>query len=869
MRIGIDMLAVQSPWTRSRGIGRLSQNLVDALLRHDQDNEYILYSHESLPAVKARVTGRASVATLRPDPDRGESTLSDAIDTLARTNPDALDILLLLSPFDLFGGYGPPAKPLNGLKMAAYVYDAIPFLFHEKYLGEQHAASILYRHLERLRRYDVLLSCSESTRTDFRRLLDLSDRQIVTVSCDTETDYFQPDRSTPMPEISSRMLNDLGIDRPFVFNLGGMDERYDRKNLFGLIDAFRLLPESLRSTHQLVITCFMNDAFMSRLRLFADDRGVGNCLVLTNEVADSVVKILYQRCAAFASISHYEGFGLPLLEALRCGAAVVAGNNSSQPEVVGDAGLLANSHDPADLAVKLERILGDREFARELGMKAVEQARRFQWKSTAAKVVDALADAPGWKPSPRPPVRRNRTPRPRIAVMSPFPPKESGVSDYTNNLINALKADYAIDLYHDAGYVPEPGLASFEFGCHDYRIFKRRASVLNYDAVLYQMGNSIYHKFLYEMMQAHPGIVTLHDFCLAGFQYWYGQLAETPADHFQREVEKFDPRRAPEILGRRLAEWSAMPGGVPQAFVREGLYLNRSVFETAQAVVCHSPWCRNEVARLFPEFLGKVTVVPFGSRAEIILEQRRGAVRARFDLPTKALIFGSFGFMSSDKLNLEAIEAFAAIAGEFPTSLFLFIGQDLENGNAKRRAEELGIEDRMRFLGRQPADNYIELTAAIDIGVGLRRPPTHGETSAALLDLLRIGVPTIVTDVATFSDYPDNVVRKVRWEEEGLDGLRLAFRELASQPSRRKALGLSAWSYVREHHDWTHAASLYAALIERTRIARSPRGTDRSGSLRGVRRDQPADTGIPGPMDLKRSSRPWNPVFRQSQNNLQ
>ena len=660
MKIGIDMLAVQSPWTRSRGIGRLSQNLVNALLNFDQINEYVLYFHEGLPSDQVRVSGRARVVALRPESARGGTTLHEAVDTLARTNPDSLDLLLLLSPFDLHGGYGPPAKPLNGLKMGAYVYDAIPFLFQEQCLTEPHDASNLYRHLERLRRYDVLLSCSESSRNDFRRLLGLSDRQIVTVSCDTETGFFYPDRTVPMPEHQLSVLNDLGIKPPYIFNLGGMDERNDRKNLFGLIDAFRLLPEPLRSTHQLVLTCFMNDSFMKRLQQFADDREVGDRLVLTNEVPDTVVRVLYQRCAAFASTSHYEGFGLTLLEALHCGAAVVAGNNSSQPEVVGNAGLLANSHDPADIAAKLKHILGDQEFARELGDKAVEQGRCFNWSTTARKVVNALEDAPGWEPSRRTGVRRNRAPRARIAVMSPFSPKESGISDYANVLIDMLKADYAIDLYHDDGYVPEPGLASLEFGCHNYRMFKRRAAVLDYSAVLYQMGNSVYHKFHYEIMHKQPGIVTLHDFCLAGFQYWYANLPDAPAGHFRRQIEQFDPRRAPEVLGH-LAEWKTMPGGVPQACVQSGLYLNRSVFETAKAVVCHSPWCRNEVARLFPEYLEKTTVIPLGARAELITEERRKLLRARFDLPIDSLIFGSFGFLSSDKLNVEAIEAFAAV----------------------------------------------------------------------------------------------------------------------------------------------------------------------------------------------------------------
>ena len=86
-----------------------------------------------------------------------------------------------------------------------------------------------------------------------------------------------------------------------------------------------------------------------------------------------------------------------------------------------------------------------------------------------------------------------------------------------------------------------------------------------------------------------------------------------------------------------------------------------------------------------------------------------------------------------------------------------------------------------------------------DVGVNLRLPPTNGETSAALLNLLASGVPTVVTDVATFSDYPSSVVRKVRWETDGPDGLLRAMHGLGDRPGRAaRRWAVSAWDYVDE-----------------------------------------------------------------------
>ena len=125
--------------------------------------------------------------------------------------------------------------------------------------------------------------------------------------------------------------------------------------------------------------------------------------------ATQTLRTLYRRCAAFAFPSLYEGFGLPLLEAMLCGAAVVAGNNSSQPEVVGDAGLLANVADPTDLAAKLAQLLQDPALAATLRTRALVRARQFRWEQTAERALAVLAGLAERRPAAR--CRGDRGPR--------------------------------------------------------------------------------------------------------------------------------------------------------------------------------------------------------------------------------------------------------------------------------------------------------------------------------------------------------------------------------------------------------------------------------------------------------------------------
>jgi glycosyltransferase involved in cell wall biosynthesis len=189
--------------------------------------------------------------------------------------------------------------------------------------------------------------------------------------------------------------------------------------------------------------------------------------------------------------------------------------------------------------------------------------------------------------------------------------------------------------------------------------------------------------------------------------------------------------------------------------------------------------------------------------------------RRKYGLPVDATIVASFGFIHPDKMSPQALDAFARVLPQEPRALFVFVGEEADGGFVKGHAESLGLMDRVRFLGRQPASAFEELTLALDVGVNLRLPPTNGETSGSLLNLLAAGVPTIVTDVATFTDYPASVVRKVHWETAGQAGLDEAMRALVTDQAAREALGSAAWQYTHEQHAWGKIAPQYVDAIER------------------------------------------------------
>ena len=113
------------------------------------------------------------------------------------------------------------------------------------------------------------------------------------------------------------------------------------------------------------------------------------------------------------------------------------------------------------------------------------------------------------------------------------------------------RRDYVIDLYHDAGFVPRAYLADLEYGCFDYRLFEFRRAHVRYHGLVYQMGNSAYHQFVYQTLLRHPGVVTLHDLSLVNFQVWYARQPGVAADYL---LDQIDAGAA------EAADWGSPPG---------------------------------------------------------------------------------------------------------------------------------------------------------------------------------------------------------------------------------------------------------------------------------------------------------------------
>lgn len=400
MRILIDLQGSQSK-SRFRGIGRYSLSLTKAILRNRGEHEVFIALNalfpETIEEIKEHLSpwltprhffvfnAQGPVDSL-PEENAwrvraAEMLREKFIDDL---NPD---MVLVTS---LFEGSSDNtitsvASVFGSVPTAVVLYDLIPLLNPERYIAWEPLKRWYFRKLDSLKRADLLLGISESASREGRDHLGVAHDRIVTISSAAD-EMFE---SVRIDDAQSRILLErLNIHRPFLMHSSAYEPR---KNFEGLIKAYAALPQSLRSRHQLVLVCKLNDATRKALRDLASASGLKNDeLILTGYVSDTDLIALYTAAHLFVFPSHHEGFGLPILEAMWCGTPAIGSNNSSIPEVIGREDALFDPHSTADMARCIERVLSDDDFYRSLKEHASHQSSRFSWDRTALIALEAF-----------------------------------------------------------------------------------------------------------------------------------------------------------------------------------------------------------------------------------------------------------------------------------------------------------------------------------------------------------------------------------------------------------------------------------------------------------------------------------------------
>jgi glycosyltransferase involved in cell wall biosynthesis len=307
------------------------------------------------------------------------------------------------------------------------------------------------------------------------------------------------------------------------------------------------------------------------------------------------------------------------------------------------------------------------------------------------------------------------------------------------------------------------------------------------DRVLYCMGNSSYHRHVYELMRERPGAVVAHDVRLTGFYGWFAgvERPEDPAGRLAERIHAFYEARIPtSVATDGSLDWRAQ-----SAF---GIYMTREIQQCAEQLFVHSRHAlevmvldRGALDRAVP-----VAVLPFG--IPIAEETKARTTRAVEDAP----MIVSVGVVSEVKGIENLITAVGQLASE-RRRLRLVVagpGEQTELHRWRSFAAELAPGVDIEIPGHLPAEEYRQLLWEADVAVQLRTV-SNGEASAAVADCLATGLPTVVTDMGWASELPDGAVSLIAADASPV---RLAERleELLADEKTRHHLSEGAVAYA-------------------------------------------------------------------------
>jgi glycosyltransferase involved in cell wall biosynthesis len=712
---------------------------------------------------------------------------------LADLQPDIVHLSTLFEGFgaDIVGSIGRLDPKLS---TAVTLYDLIPMLNADTYLAESAMKRFYLRRLQALKRADLLLAISESSRREAIEALDISPDRITTIGAGL-SESFQ--KVTATSKEQADLIARYGLNDPFVLYTAGYDSR---KNIEGLIAAFSLLPNELRAAHRLVIVGKLHGHERSHLAEVAAKNGLNvEEMVCPGYIPDEDLRLLYATCAVFVFPSFHEGFGLPVLEAMACGAPVIGSNCSSVPEIIGRDDALFDPKQPGDIASRIAQVLSNAELRQDLKVWGIEKAKAFTWEASARKALSAFEALYAERKTKQTVRLPSPERRPLLAFVAPLPPERTAVAVYCASLLPNIARYYEIVCVVDQLEVTEPWITA-NFAICDVRWFEAHAA--RFDRILYHIGNSEFHKHCFDLLRNHPGVVVLHDFYLGDILNWM-QANGSGSTGFVQVL--YESHGFSALLKDRSEGRHASIVEFP---------CNSVVLRGSMGVIVHS----NHAVDLATKWYGASVPIPMRRIPHLRSPLKAAdpmAARQRLKLPDKAFVVCSFGAVAPPKLSHRLLQAWlSSPLAHDEYCVLVFVGKISEGEYEKQILDSIARSadpSRIRITGYAEESLYRDYLSAGDVAVQLRTG--SGETSDALIDALSLEVPLVVNAHGSAAELPDDAVVKLddNFTDEALSA---AIARLRTDPGLRRYLAACGVSHLKRFHHPERIAALYRDFIE-------------------------------------------------------
>jgi glycosyltransferase involved in cell wall biosynthesis len=364
LRIAIDTHFVTSG--NATGNRTYTSELVQAMIALDTPHEFILYAIEDHPyyhrfddnpRVKVRYVLSANGLV------RNFYSIPKA---LSEDKPDLVHLLFILPSF-------------TRTPSVLTVHDL--FYVHQRDIGLYNRV-IGYLTTWSIPRAEKVITISEFSRLDILRYCGVEPSHVISIPLGKDS------RFTPVKD-STAVREKLGISKNYILYVGRTED--PRKNLATLIDAYAVLRKKGQIDEQLVIAG-RHGPGTEILFKKVEELGLKSCILFPGIVPEEDLAALLSGATMFVYVSSFEGFGLPVLEAMACGVPVITSNVSSLPEVAGDAALMVSPYDANELTQAMKRVLSDKSLQETMRERGLRHAQLYDWVAVATRTIQTYEE---------------------------------------------------------------------------------------------------------------------------------------------------------------------------------------------------------------------------------------------------------------------------------------------------------------------------------------------------------------------------------------------------------------------------------------------------------------------------------------------
>lgn len=779
----LDVAATQSPSHADRGIGRYVTQQTKALMGMDRVAKIVLNPGWPFPPHFDQ--------SLLVSPLLGWGTSSTGTSELDTSNL----VYHVMSPFEigarpgtLFPGFA------RGLPVVMTVYDIIPWMLPELYLNQPEDRRRYGTRIETLRSADVLLSISETTKRDLIEVCGFDPGRIKVIGGGVDP-YFSP---APENDLETDDVMERAfpyIEKPFLLSVLGGDPR---KNTDGLIDAFAALDPSIRSGVQLVIVSDTEEPLFSQWKERIARLGIPDGSIrFTGWVTDLQLRALYRRAHLFVFPSLYEGFGLPIAEAIACGCPTITSDRTATPEILDSGETVFDPDDTHAMTTMIAKGITDEKFRERLTELAVFHRARHTWTAVAEATAAAYDEVS---------ISRRistRSRKPRVALVGPLPPLVSGLADYNARTSAELAKLCELDIF----------ATNFESASRDevaarvvlpVSALARTAEPSNYDAIVYVFGDSDGHHETYEKALSYPGVAWLHDVRLSNMFLINAHLKEKDTKAFvtSKQRELYNGRMPGHLT---TEHWDT--GG---EYLRFGIGMTKEIVRASRGLIVNSRLAARLVQLdqgpdgLMPD----VKVIPHA-----VPPHPANWKHLRGHDSGEVPLVASFGIVGDVKAPQLILEAFAELRGQMKAQL-AYVGPCSDHTlrtSIERLAEHAGVLGDVIFTDEVTTAEYWQWLGRASCAMQLRLA-TKGESSGAVNDCIAARVP-VITNIVSSLEMPEHVVTHVAHDVTAKQLARVALSLIGEDGTSAQVRTAAMDEYARR---WTyeHVAREVLAFVE-------------------------------------------------------